>query len=152
LRVSWQWQRERAEEIAALQQTIVALDKSVAEATEQRKNEHQDFKDLMASDSAAKELLHFAKNRLAKFYSPKLYKAPPKEELSSEDRIVENMGGAMLVQVSEHTNAPPPARMPHCLMAVPPQSQPPGKVRPRHAAMQWWSDLPGMSPRLQSRL
>merc|ERR1719157_284685 len=30
----------------------------------------------MASDSAAKELLDFAKNRLNKFYNPKLYKAP----------------------------------------------------------------------------
>merc|ERR1711956_210906 len=34
-----------------------------------------------------------AKNRLNKFYNPKLYKAPPKTELSSEDRIVENMSG-----------------------------------------------------------
>ena len=54
-----------AEEIAALTKSIHDLDKSVAEATEQRKEEHQDFKDLMASDSAAKELLGFAKNRLA---------------------------------------------------------------------------------------
>merc|ERR1719217_2029141 len=35
----------------------------------------------MANDSAAKELLDFAKNRLNKFYNPKLYKAPPKREL-----------------------------------------------------------------------
>merc|ERR1711870_28017 len=81
------------DEIAALNAAIKALDKSVAEATEQRKNEHQDYKELMASDSAAKELLGFAKNRLNKFYNPKLYKAPPKVELSSEDRIYSSMGG-----------------------------------------------------------
>merc|ERR1711870_147492 len=81
------------DDIAALNAAITALDKSVAESTEQRKNEHQDYKDLMASDSAAKELLGFAKNRLNKFYNPKLYKAPPKVELSKEDRIFVSEGG-----------------------------------------------------------
>merc|ERR1719223_1215406 len=74
------------DEISALQKTIKALDKAVSEATEQRKEENEDFTELMASDSAAKELLNFAKNRLYKFYDPKLYKAPPKRELSEEDR------------------------------------------------------------------
>merc|ERR1719199_2008587 len=65
------------DEIAALEAGIAALDKSVAEATEQRKEENADYTDLMASDTAAKEILGFAKNRLNKFYNPKLYKAPP---------------------------------------------------------------------------
>merc|ERR1719482_1901073 len=39
-------------EIAALEDSIKALDKSVAEATEQRKEENEDFTELMASDSA----------------------------------------------------------------------------------------------------
>jgi len=82
-----------ADEIAALTAGIKELDKMVAEATEQRKEENEDFKELMASDTAAKELMKFAKNRLNKFYNPKLYKAPPKTELSREDRIVENMSG-----------------------------------------------------------
>eukprot|EP00972_Heterocapsa_arctica_P057305 8455150-Heterocapsa_arctica.AAC.1 len=47
----------------------------------------------MASNTAAMELLKIAKNRLTKFYNPKLYKAPKKVELSSEDRIAVNMGG-----------------------------------------------------------
>merc|ERR1712156_195866 len=72
---------------------IKELDKMVLEATEQRKEENVDFKELMASDTAAKELMKFAKNRLNKFYNPKLYKSPPKTELSREDRIVENMSG-----------------------------------------------------------
>merc|ERR1719333_142803 len=84
-----------AEDIEALTASIKALDKAVAEATAQRKEEHADFVNLMASDGAAKEVLGFAKNRLNKFYNPKLYKAPPKTELSEDDRITLNMGGTL---------------------------------------------------------
>merc|ERR1719379_424931 len=83
------------DEVKALEEGIVALDKSVAEATVNRKEENQDFKALMASDTAAKELLGFAKNRLNKFYNPKLYKPPPKRELTEEERIVVNNGGTL---------------------------------------------------------
>jgi septal ring factor EnvC (AmiA/AmiB activator) len=82
-------------DIKALSDAIKALDKSVVSSTEQRKEENTDYKDLMASDTAAKELLEFAKNRLNKFYNPKLYKPAPKRELSEEDRIAVNMGGTM---------------------------------------------------------
>jgi len=83
------------DEIKSLGDGISALDKSVAQATEQRKEENEDFTGLMASNSAAKELLGFAKNRLNKFYNPKLYKAP----------------AAVLADVSAHkvAPAPPPA-------------------------------------------
>merc|ERR1719225_1216759 len=84
-----------AEEIAALTAGIKELDEMVVEATEQRKAENEDFKALMAADTAAKELLAFAKNRLNKFYNPDLYVAPPKRELSAGDRIYENMGGEL---------------------------------------------------------
>merc|ERR1719412_2699363 len=84
-----------ADEIAALTAGIVALDKSVAEATENRKEENEEFKALMTADTAAKDLLAFAKNRLNKFYNPDLYVAPPKRELSAGDRIYENMGGEL---------------------------------------------------------
>merc|ERR1719379_2818873 len=89
------------EEIEALEDGIKALDKAVAEATEQRKEENEDFTELMAQDSAAKELILMAKNRMNKFYNPKMYKAPPKRELSEEDRITLNMGGTLAP-----TNAP----------------------------------------------
>merc|ERR1719197_1738281 len=95
------------DEIAALEASIKALDKSVAEATEQRKEENAAYKDLMASDAAAKDILGSAKNRLNKFYNPKLYKPPPKKELARDDRIVQNMG-ASFVQISAHKAAPPP--------------------------------------------
>merc|ERR1711972_1184380 len=82
-----------AKEMAALEAGIAALDKAVAQATAQRKDENAEYKALMASNTAAKEVLAFAKNRLNKFYNPKLYKAPPKVELSEEDRIFVSEGG-----------------------------------------------------------
>merc|ERR1719428_1720738 len=42
------------DEIAALEAGIAALDKSVAEATGQRKEENEDYTELMASNTAAK--------------------------------------------------------------------------------------------------
>merc|ERR1719223_1513432 len=89
------------EEIASLTKGIKKLDKSVADATEQRKEENTEYKELKQSDTAAKEILLFAKNRLNKFYAPKLYKP----ELLQESEIY--------IQVSAHEQkkvppAPPP--------------------------------------------
>merc|ERR1719261_1380761 len=83
------------DEVAALEAGIKALEKSVAEATEQRKEENAEYKELMANDGAAKELLEFAKNRLNKFYNPKLYKPPAKRELSEDDQLTVSMGGTL---------------------------------------------------------
>merc|ERR1711957_192419 len=83
------------EEIAALGEGIVALDKSVAEATEMRREENDDHKTLMVNNQAAKELLEFAKNRLNKFYNPKLYKPP-----------------AMFMQISMHRGQADPGPAP----------------------------------------
>jgi len=83
---------QATEDIATLIATIKDLDASVAEATAQRKSENEEFKALMASDSAAKELLEIAKNRLNQFYNPSLYTPPAKTELSAESRIVVSMG------------------------------------------------------------
>merc|ERR1719343_267034 len=98
------------EEIAELEKGIKALDQQVKDATEQRKEENDDFKALTQSDAAAKELLLFAKNRLNKFYNPKLYKPPAKKELSDEGAIERDMG---FVQISAHRQRqavePPPA-------------------------------------------
>merc|ERR1719316_193021 len=73
-------------DIAALKTSIKSLDKAVAEATEQRKEENEDYTALMASDTAAKELLEFAKNRLNKFYNPKLYKPPKEASFAQEEQ------------------------------------------------------------------
>merc|ERR1719229_2197324 len=118
------------EEIAALSAGIKELDSQVAAATAQRKDENQEYKDLIASDSAAKELLEIAKNRLQQFYNPSLYNPPAKQEISAESRIVTNLGNpdgivtttqpggiantgvTVFAQVSAHTHlkkvAPPP--------------------------------------------
>jgi len=74
------------EQIDALEDGIRALDKSVAEATEQRKEENEDYTSLMAADAAAKELIGFAKNRLNKFYNPKLYKPPALVSINAHGR------------------------------------------------------------------
>merc|ERR1719261_1040812 len=84
-----------AEEIEALEDSIKELDKSVAEATDNRKAENADYKELMANDGMAKEVLGWAKNRLNKFYNPKLYKPEPKRELSAEDQLVTDFGGTL---------------------------------------------------------
>jgi len=68
-------------ELAALEDGIKALDKSVAEATATRKEEHDNFVETLAANTAAKDILGFAKNRLNKFYNPKMYKAPPAREV-----------------------------------------------------------------------
>merc|ERR1719360_180465 len=107
-------------EIAALEDSIKALDKAVAEATENRKAENEEFTALMASDSAAKELIGFAKNRLNKFYNPKLYKAPAKRELTEEEQATLAAGGTLApteapggiagtgISAAQTATAPPP--------------------------------------------
>jgi len=112
-----------SDEIKALKTAIAELDKQVAAATEQRKAETTEFKDLMKSNTAAKELILFAKNRLNQFYNPALYKPPPKRELSEGDQIYVNNGGDIpteapggisntgitaLVQLSRRRDAPAP--------------------------------------------
>jgi len=98
------------EEIAATEAAIKSLDKNVKEATEIRKEENAEYKELMQSDGAAKELLLFAKNRLNKFYNPKLYNPPAKVELSDMGAISRDMS---FVQIREHVQLtskvdPPP--------------------------------------------
>jgi chromosome segregation ATPase len=71
-------------EIEALEDGIKQLDKDVAEATDNRKEENDDFKTLMASNAAAKDLLGMAKNRMNKFYNPSLYQ-PALNQLHEQD-------------------------------------------------------------------
>merc|ERR1719183_752363 len=82
-------------DIEALTDGITALDKSVAEATEQRKEENEDYTSTMAANSAAVELIGMAKNRMQKFYNPKLYKPPPKRELTDAEQAELAAGGTL---------------------------------------------------------
>merc|ERR1719331_3663425 len=83
------------DDIASLIAGIQALDKQVAEATAQRKEEHAQYIEDLAANNAAKELIQMAENRLNQFYNPKLYVPPPKRDLSEEERITVNMGGTL---------------------------------------------------------
>merc|ERR1719326_2073600 len=102
-------------EIEALDDGIRALDKEVAEATEIREKEHADFVETLAANTAAVDLLKFAKNRLNKFYNPSQYKAPPKRELTEEQQITLNNGGTLAptdapagIGFTQSDAAPPP--------------------------------------------
>jgi septal ring factor EnvC (AmiA/AmiB activator) len=114
-----------AEEVETLQAEIKSLDKAVADATSTRKEEHEMFLTSQAENSAALQILEKAKNRLAKFYTPNLYKAPPKEEMSMENKIYSAAGRddfvsteapelipgttiPVLAQVRVHLKAAPP--------------------------------------------
>jgi len=99
-------------EIEALGDGIKALDKAVKEATEQRQEENSDAKTLIASNGAAKDLLAFAKNRLNKFYNPKLYMPE----------------GASFMQISEHRDVADPGPAPEAPGAFKKKSEESGGV------------------------
>jgi chromosome segregation ATPase len=94
-------------ELKALADGIAALDKSVADATEQRKQEHADYTELMAMDTQAKDILGVAKNRLNKFYNSKLYIEPKKKELTRAEAIEQTVVPAF-VQIAEDDSVQPP--------------------------------------------
>merc|ERR1719160_2355126 len=82
------------DELAALKQGVKDLDRAVEDATTQRKDEHKEFVQTASENTAALQLLDVARNRLNKFYNPSLYVAPERRELTEEERIYVNSGGA----------------------------------------------------------
>jgi len=94
-----------AQEISALLKGIKDLDQAVKEATLIREQENAEYKKVMQMDTAAKEILKMAKNRLAKFYAPKMYKPPAREERSTMDRIYESE--MSMTQTSANPGPPP---------------------------------------------
>jgi len=92
------------EEIAALLKGIKDLDGQVKEATATREEDNAFYKKTMQENTAAKEILLMAKNRLAKFYAPKMYQPPAKAERSEMGRISEEMS----LQQQKASPGPPP--------------------------------------------
>merc|ERR1719274_338309 len=86
-----------ADEIKRLQKEVKDLDKAVAEATEQRKEEHAEFITFQTENNAALQLIEKAKNRLFKFYRPNLYKEAPKQELTEEEKILAASGRSDMI-------------------------------------------------------
>jgi chromosome segregation ATPase len=98
---------ELMEEISSLTAGIAALDKSVADATEMRKEEHTEYVSSMQMSEAAAGLVEKAKNRMQKFYNPTLYKAAPKTERTMEQKVID---AGTFVQLRRRSDvAPPPA-------------------------------------------
>jgi chromosome segregation ATPase len=89
------------DDIDSLKKGIKKLDKDVTDATETRKEEHDEYEATLVENKAAKDLLLLAENRLNKFYNPTLYKAAPKEEVSRDEQIAANLGVSFL-QVGFH--------------------------------------------------
>jgi len=80
------------DDIKTLTDSIVALDRSVAEATAQRKKEHAEAEKILTQNNAAIQLVEKAKNRMQKFYNPKLAKfvqLPAETEDSSADSFLQ---------------------------------------------------------------
>jgi hypothetical protein len=88
---------QMAEKIKSLTESVASLDKDVSEATEMRKKEHAEFSENLKLSEIAEQLIGKAKNRLQKFYNPTLYKAPPKKEMTMEEKIIAS-GSSALVQ------------------------------------------------------
>jgi hypothetical protein len=82
-----------SDEIAKTTAKVKALDKSVAEATAQRKEEHAEFTQSMQLNEAAVQLIGKAKNKLQKFYNPSMYKAAEKREPTAEEQAIMAAGG-----------------------------------------------------------
>merc|ERR1712224_63994 len=101
------------EEIAALTTSIEELDKSVADATEQRKEEHAMYVEQMQLNEAALGFVKKASQRLQKFYNPTLYKAAPKTEATMEQKIIT---AGTFVQLKREVQLPPAPEMPSGLL------------------------------------
>merc|ERR1719424_1142057 len=80
-------------DLAELKKGLRELDRAVDDATTQRKDEHKEFMTTAAENNAALQLLEVARNRLSKFYQPKLYVGPARRELTPEEKIYVNSGG-----------------------------------------------------------
>ena len=78
------------------------LDKSVVDATSQRKSENEAFFDLVSSNIQEKKLIEFAINRLQKLSNPKLH-VPAKSAL---ERISSSDTGASALAVPPQSVGP----------------------------------------------
>merc|ERR1719265_2087982 len=99
-----------AQGITDLTAGIQALDKDVTEATSLRKTEHEEYALNVQMQEAAIAIVGKAKNRLQKFYNPSAYKAPPKKEMSMEEKLASG-GASALVQTEAAFDEPEASEM-----------------------------------------
>jgi len=81
--------QQLVEQLKPINQEIQDLDRSVAEATEQRKEEHAEYSENLQMNSVAEKLVGKARNRLHQFYKPSQFKEPatPASMLQEEQRM-----------------------------------------------------------------
>merc|ERR1719247_2613176 len=91
------------EDIATIGQEIKDIDKAVAQATEQRKEEHEEYTNAAQMSQAALGLVDKAKNRLKKFYQPSFVetKAEPQESGSQDGALF----SSSFVQIKSHSRS-----------------------------------------------
>lgn len=103
-----------ADSIKGLEAKINDMDKMVHEATEQRKEEHQEFVDELATMASAVRLIGKAKQRLEKFYSPKKFAADRKAEkdaaFKASGLTVSFLHGSVFASCGESQSSVPYAR------------------------------------------
>lgn len=94
-------------EIEELQKGVAELDKSVAESTEMRKKEHEEFQKVSQEQSATKDVLLIAKDRLYQFYHPDM--TTTVSTTGPYDLgLLEEQSAPSFVQVQLHQQVEPP--------------------------------------------
>jgi len=93
-----------SEEIKSTVARMAATDKSVAEATAQRKQENAAFTTNMQANNMAIELIGKAKNKMLQFYNPDLAVTETEPEMTTGDELA-----ASFVQTSMGARQPGPA-------------------------------------------
>jgi len=90
------------DQIKPLKDEVMSLDRSVAEATEQRKDEHAEYAGNIQMNTVAKTLMKKAVARLHKFYRPALVQKPPPAApvMSKEEKLL--TAGTTFLQLSAH--------------------------------------------------
>merc|ERR1719160_1499538 len=93
---------ELSEAISTLTSEVAELDKAVADATASRKDDHAAYVESQQLSEVAIGLIYKASQRMQKFYNPTLYKAPPKTEMTMEEKIIT---AGTFVQIHAHAHA-----------------------------------------------
>jgi len=111
------------DEVATMETNVKRFDQQVVKATQMRKEESALYMQELTSKGSAQELLEFAKNRLNKFYNPKLYREPPPQQ--NVDNVSQPELQTALVAIVPEPDAPASeaqeAQTPSELPPVPPE-------------------------------
>jgi len=94
-----------SEEISVLTKGIEELDHAVAEATEQRKEEHAEYIETVQLNEAAIGLVGKAKNRLQKFYNPSMASAAAASAAAASASFIQEVPNFAQVRVHDESDS-----------------------------------------------